>query len=299
MAVANSIIGGTLFGNPVYVRRACRCNGREVGIGSPRYYVNFYVRITGVCFCNCSFCNDRSDEGTFDRTKFLQALFVLKDSLWVNKIVITGGEPTEDFSNFLLILKDIRDVFPHTHLTVNTNGVFLNLIEKPETLDLLSCVSVSRHHYLDDLNAEIFGIDQSPSNMKVIKAFRDKDKLHLRCNLIKGYIDCLSKIQEYMDYMSRHGVRDFGFVNLMKINPYSKNHFVGNLPLDSISNTIESQKWERMDGKCTCRNYLHVTESGYIVKMYERANEAPEKPDGCLVYDVDCLRNGFGGDVLF
>ena len=299
MVVANPVIGGTLFGKPVYVRQTCRCNGQEVSLGSPRYYVNFYVRITGCCSCHCSFCNFGSDEGTFDRSKFLRILPILKDSLWVNKIVITGGEPVEDFPNFLLALQDLRGVFPHTHLTVNTNGILLSALGQPETLDLLSCVSVSRHHHVDSLNAEIFGIERSPSEKESIEAFRDKDKLHLRCNLIKGYIDSPTMIRIYMEHMSRCGVRDFGFVDLMKINPYCKNHFVGSLSLDSIPNTIKSQKWSRLDGRCTCRNYLHTTESGYLVKMYDRTNEAPEESDGCLVYDINCLRNGFGGEILF
>lgn len=293
MAGAKTV--GTLFGKPVHVRQNCRCNGEDFDTGN---YVNFYIRITGACSCHCRFCNFGSEDTVFDRDKFQTVLSILKQSLWVNKIVITGGEPAEDFPNFLLALQDIRGVFPDTHLSVNTNGGFLRAMGQPETLNLLSCVAVSRHHYSDALNAKIFGVLQSPSEWDSLQVFPDKDKLHLRCNLIRGYIDSLEKVEEYMDYMASSGVQDFGFVDLMKINPYCKEHFVGNLPLYDLPRTFVSQEWERRDEKCRCRNYLHTTKSGQLVKFYDRTNTAPEVSDGCLVYDVNCLRDGFGGNVI-
>ena len=71
---------------------------------------------------------------------------------------------------------------------VNTNG---SNIDKLGTISqYIDSISLSRHHYNDIKNTEIFKSNKVPSET-LIQAFPDKTKLHLSCNLIKNYIDSI------------------------------------------------------------------------------------------------------------
>ena len=302
-----------LFGKDIPVRdEMCSLNGKDpVPITSP--YVNFYVRMTNCCLSNCGFCvyhkkinsiYDITDK--FSRWKFKDVIDGLKDKVRINKVAFTGGEPMLKQSDLMFALQETRRRFPKVHITLNTNGWFLDDLHFIS--GLIDCISISRHHYNPQKNAEIMGSTEAYTgsvwihNEQVLSSTNyqlkhERNKFHFRCNLIKGYIDSAKEVALYLDKMAQFGVTDFGFVSLMKVNDYCKDNFVPPIDIASIPDTIMTKEWKKGD-MCRCQNYMHLTQHGKMVTIYDRVDDCPGDSTGTLVYDVDCLRLGFDGPVL-
>ena len=286
----------SLFGKDIPVRdKECSVDGRPTKeIKNP--YVNIYVKPTTLCQANCKFCeyHDR-EKSSFDIYKFFYILnYLNRQDIRINKISFTGGEPTlyGDLLNHIVsVIREFDDEVP---LVLNTNGYNLKSIN----LDEFDNIALSRHHYLDAKNIEIFGTLNVPS-FEDIKNFKFKDKLHLRCNLIKGYIDSQKEALDFITAFAGIGVNDFGFVSLFQINDYCKENFVDHSAIDLFHapRTMVSYS-QRREGVCSCKNYLHYTEKGELVKIYSRFNEDMTICDGTLVYEKDVLTAGFNGEVI-
>ena len=284
-----------LCGKNVEVKNTvCTKNGINL---IPFPYVNLYIRATEACPADCPFCiyHKNKNRKEFDAKKFIPILEEIHKKVFVHKVVFTGGEPTLDMSQFFRIVSFVQDELPTTHFTVNTNGMHLKKLSSHGLIESIHCVALSRHHYLDAENAETFGGVYTCLN-KDIAAFPYKNKLHLRCNLIDGYIDNDKTVYRYMDEYSKMGVFDFGFVSLMKHNEYCHKKFVPQIDIHKLPDTVVVN--EAHNDTCRCRNFLHKTESGYPVMVYDRQENCPSSGTGTLVFDIDCLRAGFGGEVI-
>jgi molybdenum cofactor biosynthesis enzyme MoaA len=282
----------------------CSCNGeRAKTVGVP--FVNLYIRMTDRCQANCPFCvfhNDKSTE-KFDLYKLYYCLSNILQEARVSKIAFTGGEPTFYMSEFLEALRIVRELAPTTHVTVNTNGTALTKLMEPETLSMINCVSVSRHHQSDEINAKLFRMDTHPSENKIIEEFPDKLKLHLRCNLISDKVNGVrgpDDIKKYIDFYDELGVMDFGFVSLMRVNKFCRELYVDPLTPGQLKKYPDFRlSAARKRGKtCSCYNYLVKTDAGNLVRVYSRADNDVENCDSMLVYDVNRLKIGFNGEVL-
>lgn len=269
---------------------SCSMNGKKPVKIDP--YVNLYLNITDVCQANCEFCEfHKSSSRKFSVEKFKIVMKELKErKIPINKINFSGGEPTLELDLIEEVLSLIED---QVYITINTNGIYLNKISKSKLLEKISCVSLSRHHWKDKQNEEIFKSHQV-AKYKDIKFFSDKSKLHLRCNLIKNYIFDDAMIRKYVEEMSNSGVYDFGFVSLMKINDYCNENFIDSsrLRFDFRSREISNQK--RL-GVCSCKNYLQYSSDGNLVKLYSRINNDVNFDANTLVIDLDTIKQGFNG----
>ncbi len=226
--------------------------------------------------------------------KFLIVLEEIKKrEISINKINFGGGEPTLDFNIVKNILPHLN---PSTYVTVNTNGFNLDIFKS--VIDKISCISLSRHHYDDATNNKIFGT--AVASLKEIGEFDEKKKLHLRCNLIKGFIDSQDEAIKYIDALSSVGVFDFGFVSLMKINKFCEDNFIdyNTFDFDKTNRTRTCYTQERK-GICNCKNFLYYTNGGDLVKMYSRVNHDVLFEASNLVYDIDKLKQGFNGEVVY
>ncbi len=272
----------------------CSLNGGAKEKNNP--YVNLFVRTNDACNANCSFCEfHKKETKEFDIYKFYYILDYLKNKkVYVNKINFTGGEPTLYWDNLVRIVKMAKNKHPRSYLTLNTNGFNLERIE--EIISILNSVSVSRHHYDMDKDKIIFKTNNFISNKKIAN-FPNKNKLHLRCNLIKGYIDNEIEIKKYIEFFSDLGVIDFGFVSLMLLNDFCKENFVDFKDLD-IKFSVSKERTEELI-QCSCRNFLYTTEKGNMVKLYSRWLGNCNANYSTLVYDVDTLTYGFGGEKIW
>jgi len=272
---------------------SCQFNDEQIHPIKP--YINLYIRLTNNCQANCKFCEYHSgSRQKFDLEKFVKVLLHLRSNkIRINKINFTGGEPALYMDTLADIYNVIKKIYSHVELTINTNGFRINEIFDNFNFEYYA---LSRHHYDDDKNKEIFGANV-PS-FDEIKKYSERDNIHLRCNLIKGYIDSKEEIITYIEKFSNIGVMDFGFVSLMQLNKYCVDNFIDyNV---TQFNTIENMKlnFQQKTTGCNCKNYLYFTKNGNVVQLYSRFNEDFTNQYNTLVFDVDKLTSGFGGEVI-
>jgi organic radical activating enzyme len=230
----------------------CSLNGSEMfPIKEP--YVNLYIQLKG-CNAKCSFCSFQNVAKPFDFNKFEEVLQSLQGEIRVNKISITGGEPTLNLPKLYKIINLVRLYFPDSFFVMNTNGSSgkpprynVPLVEMfyDGMLEKFDSISISRHHYTDYHNDEIFGeknifkqenkgdfvIDVTSNGIHMLSKqqlqglqsmVNNKNLFHLSCNLIKGQIDSTQKIYNYLEFANYVKIYDVGFVSLMKINDFCK-----------------------------------------------------------------------------
>lgn len=277
------------------------CNFNDVsGQKIKEPYINLYVKITEVCQAKCKFCEFCKDEGTvFDYYKFLYMFTRLNSQIKINKVSFTGGEPTLKIDLLNKLLREVKEINPNVFTIVNTNGYKFTQINP----DYVDSIALSRHHALDYKNVEIFKTNKVPS-WKDIASYKYKDKLHLSCNLIKGQIDTNEDCKGYINFFGNLGITDIGFVSLMAVNDYAKQHFIDfdDVDLASMSNTLKSQSWSKKCGDkptCKCANFLTFTSKGNIVKSYARYYADRTECKGMLVYQENKLTAGFDGKVIY
>jgi len=147
------------------------------------------------CNAKCSFCYWKKQCGlTEDKVQFV--CDTLPDIF--KQVSITGGEPTLS-PNLSSYLKIVRDRFDK--VVLNTNGYKLT----KEHVDLVDHVNISRHHYEDGKNIEIFGVRSIPSTMDLIRLGSYGD-ITLNCVLEDGFKDRVF-IDNYISFAKMVGAK--------------------------------------------------------------------------------------------
>jgi len=153
---------------------------------------------------------------------------ILKSVKPINPSVsITGGEPSKDH-RITQILKYIKS-FNMRKRTITTNGSGLldHCINNQKILDLLidakiEHLNISRAHYNENINHQIMELDEFFPNEKlkaiVMKAKKGGIRPRLSCVLLKGYIDNIDEILNYLDWAASIGVDNVVFRQLMKFD---------------------------------------------------------------------------------
>ena len=260
-------------------------------------YVNLYVRFKG-CNANCVFCEYKDSANEFDFEKFDETLSKLKSQIKVNKISLTGGEPTFNLKKLYKVIEIIKKHFPDTFMVLNTNGFKLLNICQDDKIKYFDSISISRHHYIDKINNEIFGFNAI--SKKDLKMLTNKEVFHLSCNLIKKYIDKEKEIYKYLDFANYLKIYDVGFVSLMKVNDYCNNNFIDFSSLNLNNNRMfKTKEWKNFD-KCKCNNYLYIPKEleNEVIKVYSRCSLKPDDASNLIVWDGENLKHGFNGLTL-
>lgn len=289
-----------LFDKDVLVKDvSCGMNGNP-GHPYKDLRVNLYTCLTHKCNTNCKFCTYHyNDSMSFDLEKWKSCVDEIVEKVGIFKASFTGGEPTLNYDILLECLEYLKKKDKNIFTIINTNGTNLN---KLVDLNCLENIALSRHSILDAENIKIFGNELVPT-LETIQHFKDKDKLHLSCNLIKGYVDSDKKIKEYLEKCSEVGVKDVGFVSLMPINEYAEKNSIDFSDIDFkfTDEFIVNQFFDRvMDDKCVCkcRNYMFLGSNGNIVTAYSRYYVDQSYTDGALVYMDNNLKQGFTGPII-
>ena len=265
----------------------------------PDNVISLYVVMTRKCNANCPFCAFKGDDLYVDLDRFFELYNQLQSKCTVHTIHFTGGEPTLQLDKIIQICDYVKSVNPLVMTSVNTNGFNLLSLQNLKNLDN---IALSRHHYLDEKNYEIFG-NKSVAYTRTIEFFGEVEKLHLSCNLIKGYIDNAVEVKKYLDYAGHLGINDIGLVSLMKVNDFCSNAFVdfqdiNLLSLDKIINT--RQRFNCVDKKvvCKCANYLYTTPELQLLSIYHRFAMESSSISDYLVYENNHIKQGFNGKIL-
>ena len=263
--------------------------------------ISLYIVLTRKCNAQCKFCEYNKGESNIDLNKLEDTLIKLSKQCTLSTIHFTGGEPTLEIDKLKSGLKTIKNIDPLIITSVNTNGIKLKDLED---IDELDNISLSRHAILDSDNEYIFGTSSVPSYSDIL-SFKNKDKLHLSCNLIKNYIDSESKVLNYLEFASKLSINDVGFVGLMPVNEFCKQHFtpVETLGIKESDKLIKNRYFRNIhdnSGKtvCMCNNYLYLSDNMHLVSMYYRCAIENNCIADYLVYDNNVLKQGFNGTTI-
>ena len=126
-------------------------------------YINLYIQLKG-CDAKCSFCEFMDSAQSFNIIKFEDNLLKLKDQIKINKVSITGGEPTLNYKLLYDILFIVKKHLPDVFLVMNTNGYNLKKLDSDNLISKFDSISVSRHHYDENINNSIFKTNTLTNN---------------------------------------------------------------------------------------------------------------------------------------
>ena len=263
-------------------------------------YINVYVNITNICNAKCKFCSNECNKNNisaFDFEKFKKALKEINETINIHKVSFTGGEPTICIETLKKCLKFTKELNNNIFTVINTNGYRLK--ELSEVIDYIDSIALSRHHYDDVINQQIFGLTKVPDETTILN-FANKSKLHLSCNLIKDYICNSEEVVKYLEWASKMNCLDIGFVSLMPANEYCKEQFVdfNELNFEQIPDVFITKNWN-YENLCRCRNYIYMADNAEIVEVYSRYYKNPSYSGNALIFDGQNIRLGFNGDILF
>lgn len=283
-----------------YKQISCGLNGAQ-GVGITEPYINLYVVVTRDCNVRCKFCTFCEKGVTFDILKFKKGIDAISKEFKIGKVSFTGGEPTLNIpaikEALSILKKKDKDIFT----SVNTNGTNLKALEGLEDLDN---IALSRHAILEEDNKFIMGVpNKNILKDKDILDFTEKGKLHLSCNLIKGYVDNASSVEDYLEFASKLGVDDVGFVSLMPVNKYAEDNFIDFKDIDfkgnlNIINNKVYLKEEQGVHVCRCNNYLYKAKKGNIIAFYSRYVVKRDAIIDYLVFEDGNFTQGFNGKVI-
>lgn len=285
-----------LFGENVLVKsKDCSLNGAE-GLALDPYF-NLYVRLSNICNASCGFCEyHHEDTVTFNVHKFMQVLEEIKSVAKISKISFTGGEPTIHRPLLESLLYNVRSLDSSIFTVLSTNGY--DIEDFP--MDLLDSMAISRHHYREDINASIF---KSPLNKRrtleeLLPQLNTRNKIHLSCTTMRDAIGSSEEVYNYLETFAEMGVSDFGFVTLMPVNKYATEQRVDAEVIVQNAENTQIQRVYKKGLDCRCKNFETTTKYG-TVWSYARSNLSPSKCESLLVYDMNSLREGFNGRVIF
>lgn len=125
---------------------------------SPNNKFPFYINTTNICNAKCDFCSNgnNKDLGKLNLNLLENILDQINDK--ISRFSISGGEPLIDSDELDKLLKLLSKY--NIRITINTNGYLL-----PNNLDILNkyknieSIQLSRHHYEDKKNNDIFKIN--------------------------------------------------------------------------------------------------------------------------------------------
>ena len=263
-------------------------------------FVNLFVKVTNGCNANCLFCSNagcRHTHNDFDIDKLISAIRLLRESrIRVNRVNITGGEPSIVSTLVERILQKMdEDEFKNLHLHLNTNGLL------PQSQQLMrqprwDSISMSLHHYNLSKLSELYGC-AIPANAFCFDGI-NLQKVNASCNLVKGYIDNADEAHKMLDFALDLNIRRIGFVALMKVNEFCREHFIDleDIQIADIPHVYFTKSMSR-GTDCKCSNYLYNKDLK-VLEIYMRNYANPQYCESSLVYDGQYLRQGFRADNI-
>ncbi len=297
-----------ILGKPVAVKNyICSADGVMYPEKPENIKLQLSVCPTSFCPGNCPFCiaKDTKVKRTLDINKFCRAMELLKAEDRIRGVKITGGEPFYDVGLLDEVVTVLFETFGlELELSVSTNGMWLDRIHEIKYLEYIEAIHISRHHYDDAINRELFGGTAVPSGARlkeIVGTVSYKDIFVFNCMLLDGYIDSGAEAHRFLDFSIDVGVPKVGFMVCTPINKYAADHRV--LYEDVVKDEDESLLFTRgfYDYEfCRCRDGVYASQDGKLIEFYGRSTNKDVCQYCCgLVYDADNhLRDGFNGETL-
>ena len=183
-----------------------------------------YIRlsITDVCNFKCGYCLpngyqvDKSDNRKFLHLDEIRRLAIVFSKLGVQKIRLTGGEPTvrKDFFEIIKILKNEAGI---KKIVITTNGYHLDEKAKKLVDSGLNGINIS----IDSLNRQIFknitGHDRLPEILKGIQKLQNLNFNNIKINsVLLNNINASEKhFDVWGDFIKKNKI-DHRYIELMQ-----------------------------------------------------------------------------------
>ena len=295
-----------LFGRDIIVRDTlCSTNPSDLMKVEPS--LRLYVKLTDACNADCLFCANKEsrDFGNLDIKKLEFVIRYLLDRGLLHGISITGGEPMMNPDKMNDLLHLIYSIDPNMEVAISTNGYNLKSFLEMEDVNKLESIHISRHHYDDEINYEIFGSRYVASTEDIIalqNGLDDKRIININTLVMKDYIEDLREIKRMLNYVGAAGVYKNGFVSLMKCNHFSRDHFINFNDIFSHLDESFFLGHHFYNGEyCECVDGVYLTDKDRMVEFYARMVKECSCPYTTqLVYTSDNkVTAGFGKRLLY
>ena len=210
-----------------------------------------YIRlsITDVCNFKCGYCLpngyqiDKSDNRKFLHLDEIRRLAKALSELGVNKIRLTGGEPTVR-KDFFDIVKTIKENSGIKKTVITTNGYHLDKIAYKIKDSGLDGINIS----IDSLNKEIFKkvtshdrLDEILRGIKVLQGL-NFNNIKINAVLLKGINDSEDDFNQWSNFIEKNNI-DFRYIELMQTGDnldYFKKYHV---PATKFINYLKKNDW--------------------------------------------------------
>lgn len=262
---------------------------------------------TDYCPGKCPFCiagKTIRNNNSLDLKILENRLQELKKVNIVRGISITGGEPFVDVDKLDKIVSMVFDIFGYNiELSINTNGIGLNQLDKIRELEHVDTIHVSRHHYDDEINRSLFGINVPSTEefQNIVSSLDFPDIFVINCMLMKDYIGTTTEVHKFLDYAITLGVPKVSFITGAPVNPFIANQAV---VFDDVLKTDDSSLlFTRgyQDFKyCRCHDGIYVSPEGRLIEFYGRQTDTSscDYIRGMVIGADGHIRGGFNGEIL-
>lgn len=128
-------------------------------------------------------------------------------------IILLGGEPTL-YRDLMLLIRNLANQGRRVWIT--TNGSLLTRQYVSANLPQIFGVNISIHHYDMARNTEITGVSLKNANLieSIEELLQVGAVVRLNCNCIKGAIDSVSEITQYVEFAKGIGADKVRFAEL-------------------------------------------------------------------------------------
>ena len=298
-----------ILGKPITVKNyICSADGINYKEKPENIKLQLFVNMLTFCPANCRFCvaKNTKQQKKIDIDKFRSVMKLLKAEDRIRGIKITGGDPFYDIDLLNEVISAIYDIFGYeTEVAISTNGTGLENLKKIKDLEHIETIHLSRHHYDDNVNRELFGNIKNIPDKKLLKdiigSVSYKDIFVLNCILLKDYINSPEEAHKFMDFAIDIGAPKVGFMTCSPVNGYAKEQ---SIPYEAVIKEDDpallfTRGFFDYD-YCHCSDGVYSSEDGRIVEFYGKSTKM-EDYAYCrgLVYDADDhLKDGFGGNII-
>ena len=170
-------------------------------------------------------------------------------------------------------------------------------------LSYLEALHISRHHYDDKINADLFGV-KVPTKKELYEIFHSvtyRDLFVLNCMLLKDYIGTKEDVHKFLDFAIEVGAGKVSFIACFPINDFAKKQTMDYTKVlcSNDPSLLFTRGFQDFDF-CRCQDGVYASKSGEIIEFYGR-NTNVSDCNYCrgFVYGADNhLRSGFNGEII-
>jgi len=262
--------------------------------------VNLVIR-TKFCNAKCAFCVFADTASKFNEKKYIEVLKEITSKIGIRKIAFSGGEPTLYWDQFKDMVNIAYEMSPDSNLSMNTDGLRLQQLFEDPVSRIMSNIHISRHHYNDEVNNEIFKTDTpSSEELRYAQSISENPyQVQLSCNLIKGYIDTKEEVFKYLEWANDLEINNVGLVSLMPVNPYSRDNFINFNVKELMGENFSVTKEWSYKNACQCTNYVYLPDNiRQPMRVYHKNTFSPFDINETIIFDGENVKLGFDGEII-